>query len=68
MLGDSERMSGFGVTRSRGRVLPGGNKDAMITIPMDDSFAGLNINFLMSTIQGTYGDYIVAFHAGTSEP
>lgn len=66
--GESSRMEGFGVTRSNGRVLPGGDKDAMISIPMDESFAGINLFFLMSTIQGTYGDYIVAFHAGTSEP
>jgi hypothetical protein len=66
--GDSTKMSGFGVTRNGGRLLPGGDKDAMITIPLDESFSGLNINFLMSTIQGTYGDYIVAFHAGTTEP
>jgi len=66
--GESTKMNGFGVTRSGNRLLPGGGKDAMITLTMDDSFAGLYFYFLMSTIQNTYGDYIVAFHAGTAEP
>jgi hypothetical protein len=66
--GDSTKMDGFGVSRSNGRVLAGGLKDAMINLPIDSSVEGLYFYFLMSTIQGTYGDYIVAFHAGVGEP
>lgn len=66
--GESGRLSGYSVSRSDGRELPGGQLDAMLMIPLERSFEGQNINYLMSTIQGTYGDYVVAFHAGVGEP
>ncbi len=66
--GESTNMESFAVSRSGGRALAGGSKDAMMTIPLDPSFEDSYINYLMSTIQGTYGDYIVVFHAGIGQP
>lgn len=47
--------------------LPGGPLDAMYTIPLDEELSGTYINMVMTTVQNTFGDYIVVFHMGTSE-
>jgi hypothetical protein len=66
--GESVSLEGYAISRSEGRALAGGFKDAMLSIPMFNGLEGNYINYLMSTIQGTYGDYMIAFHAGIGEP
>lgn len=60
------------VTRVNGRQLPGFNADAMLSIGIDgitlNSDPNLNFyHFLMTSYnQSTFGDYVLAFHMGTT--
>lgn len=64
----SEVLTGSFVSRSRGRQTPGGQYDAMLTLPTSqmtdvDFGSGLYFNLLMSSYElSTVGDYVVAFH------
>jgi hypothetical protein len=69
--GESTALSNSSVSRSGGRQLGGFQYDAMLTIPNETLGLGPNdegyLNFLMTTYQQqTFGDYLVAFHLGTS--
>lgn len=64
--GESESLSGYGVSRSGDRLLGGGSLDSMLTIPIDEASAGGYINFVMSNYESE-GDYVAVFHLGTSE-
>ncbi len=66
--GESTNLSGFYVSRSENRVLPGGSKDAMLSMPLKPDYVGGYYNFVMRSAGNTYGDYIVAFHMGIGEP
>ena len=63
--GDSVDLSRYYVSRTRGRQLPGGNLDSMLTLPIGAGMEFQYFNYMMSSAQGTQGDYIVAFHIGT---
>ncbi|MEL6407732.1 MAG: PPC domain-containing protein [Chloroflexota bacterium] len=65
--GDSENLSRSFVSRSDGREVEGENLDAMLTIPIDESFLGINLNFIMTRFGSTEGEYVVAFHMGVEE-
>ena len=63
--GDSYNLAMGYVTRSRGRQLPGGAYDAMLSLPIDESVVGGYFNYLVSASQNTYGDYLMVFHMAT---
>jgi hypothetical protein len=71
--GESTNLSQSFVTRENGRQLGGFGRDAMLSIPLDgftlDSDPSQNyVNYLMTSYeQSTFGDYILAFHAGIGE-
>ncbi|HEY9754670.1 MAG TPA: hypothetical protein V6C97_05900, partial [Oculatellaceae cyanobacterium] len=68
--GDSEDLSDSYVSQTNGRLLAGGEYDAMLSLPIegfeledDEDFA---FTFITTSYeQTTSGDYIVAFHLGT---
>ncbi|NWG18368.1 MAG: trypsin-like peptidase domain-containing protein [Chloroflexi bacterium] len=68
--GESHNLSNSYVPQINGRLLPGGEYDAMLRIPIsdfeirpDEFFA---LTFMMTSYrQTTFGDYLIAFHAGT---
>lgn len=68
-FGDSVNMKDYYVSRQNGRTLPGGNYDAMLSIPSTifdiDEGGLLNFRFTSSG-QATLGDYVAAFHLGTT--
>lgn len=66
--GESFDLSGSFVSRTQNRQLPGGGLDAMLSIPMVAGMEGGFLNFLVSGTQGTYGDYVMAFHVASTEP
>jgi hypothetical protein len=66
--GESTSLAGFYVSRSENRALPGGSKDAMLSMPLKPEYVGGYYNFIMRSTGNTYGDYIVAFHMGIGEP
>lgn len=66
---ESSSLSGTYVTRIQGgqfQELPGGGLDAMFTVPLAKDMLGNYVNMVMSTVQETYGDYVVVFHMGTA--
>ncbi|MEO0565529.1 MAG: hypothetical protein AAF125_25705, partial [Chloroflexota bacterium] len=62
--GESASLIGSYVSRTRGRQLPGGQLDAMLSIPVDASVIGGAANFIVNSAQNTFGDYIMVFHMG----
>lgn len=68
-FGVSEDLSSYYVSRENGRTLGGGRFDSMLIIP-NDTFTverGGIINYrFTSSGQNTLGDYVAAFHFGTT--
>ena len=63
--GNSASLRGSYVSRSRGRELGGFGFDSMLSFDLDQSMTDSYINILMrSSSQATFGDYLVAIHAG----
>ncbi len=68
--GDSYDLSNSYVPMINNRLLPGGGYDAMLTIPISDFEVSPSeffaLTFMMTSYrQSTFGDYVVAIHAGT---
>lgn len=61
--GESAKLSGAYVSRSSNRQLPGGNLDAMMSVPFSQDEVGFYFNYMMSGNE-SYGDYLVVFHLG----
>jgi hypothetical protein len=68
--GTSDNLRGAGVSRTSNRAVPGGTKDAMLSIPLTnvDLEAGEQYYTFISTSyrRQTFGDYVMAFHFGIS--
>lgn len=68
--GDSANLSRSYVPMINNKLLPGGDYDAMLVIPISDFEVSPSeffaLTFMMTSYQqSTYGDYVVAIHAAT---
>ncbi len=64
--------AGYYISRSGDRTLGGGSRDAMMIIPLNTLGLDLQADAYLtwrftSYEQGTYGDYVAAFHVGTRD-
>jgi hypothetical protein len=59
--GDSDDLSDSFVSRTDNRSLAGWEYDAMLSIPIDEDWAGSYLNYAMAGNNST-GDYLAAFH------
>lgn len=69
--GESEALDGSFVSRSNGRETEGDEFDAMMVIETEglDVEDGFSLFFVMTSYQQqSFGDYVLAFHAGVQEP
>lgn len=62
--GESTNLVDSYISRSQNRLLPGGNLDAMMTLPID-VIRDRNLNYIMGG-NNSYGDYVAVFHLGTA--
>jgi hypothetical protein len=62
-------LQGAFVTRTNGRRLPTGQFDSLFRVPSDIFTAGNFLEYRFSSPgQRTFGDYVAAFHLGTTAP
>lgn len=68
--GESYSLSSYGVVMSSTRAVPGGQYDSMLIVPLEGITPDMNnltwFTFVMTSYQrSSFGEYILAFHAGT---